>query len=105
MQVPRLRQGVLATGLGPQALSQGAIITGLVWGSIVASVINGHFKNAGSFALAGAFMSSVGIVHAGALQMPELNGIVGGYLIMGVALIAYPIWGKVESLSQDTSQS
>ena len=71
----------------------------------VASMIDGHFKNAGSFALAGAVMSSVGIVHAGALQMPELNGIVGGYLIMGVVLIAYPIWGKVESLSQDTSQS
>ena len=103
MVAAMMQQG--AHVVGHQALSQGAIITGLVWGAIVASVIDGHFKNAGGFALAGAVMSSVGILHTGVLHMPELNGIVGGYLIMGVALIAYPIWGKVESLSQDTSQT
>jgi AGZA family xanthine/uracil permease-like MFS transporter len=66
-------------------------------------VIDGKFKNAGGFALAGAVMSSVGIIHAAALQMPQLSGITGGYLIMGVALIAYPIWGKVESLVDEST--
>ena len=85
--------------VGHQALSQGAIISGLIWGSIVASVIDGKFKYASGFAIAGAVMSSVGIIHAASLQMPQLDGIVGGYLIMGLALIAYPVWGKVESFA------
>lgn len=101
MVAAMMQQGAHVTG--HLALAQGAIITGLIWGSIVASVIDGKFKNAGGFALAGAVMSSVGIIHAAALQMPQLSGITGGYLIMGIALIAYPIWGKVESLVDESA--
>jgi adenine/guanine/hypoxanthine permease len=75
---------------GHLLLSQGAIITGLVWGAIVASIIDGHARKAAAFALAAALMSSTGIIHAGTLQAPELSGIVIGYLITAAFLLVYP---------------
>ncbi len=85
--------------LGHQSLSQGAIITGLIWGAIVANVIDAHFRNAGWFAIAAGVMSSFGIIHSGALQMPTLNGIVAGYLIIGIFMLVYPMVAKVETMS------
>ncbi|WP_223425135.1 xanthine/uracil/vitamin C permease [Tateyamaria pelophila] len=83
---------------GHLALSQGAIITGLVWGAIVADVIDGRFKMAGGFALAAAVMSSVGIIHANTLQLPQLDGITIGYLIIGAFLYVYPAVAPKEDL-------
>jgi adenine/guanine/hypoxanthine permease len=83
-----LQQGAHYTG--HLALSQGAIITGLVWGAIVASVIDGDSRRAAGFALAAAVMSSIGIIHAGTLQMPTLGGIVIGYLTTAAFLFLYP---------------
>ena len=76
--------------LGHQALSQGAIITGLVWGSIVANVIDARFKHAGWFSIAGSAMAAIGILHSSTLHMPHLTGIVGGYLMIGAFLLIYP---------------
>jgi AGZA family xanthine/uracil permease-like MFS transporter len=76
---------------GHLALAQGAIITGLVWGAIVASVIDARFRNAAGFALAAAVMSSVGILHAASLQWPQLDGITLGYLITAAFLFVYPL--------------
>lgn len=83
---------------GHLALSQGAILTGLVWGAIVADVIDGRFRAAGGFALAAAFMSSVGIIHAVALQAPQFDGITVGYLIIGGFLWLYPLVAPREDL-------
>jgi AGZA family xanthine/uracil permease-like MFS transporter len=83
-----LQQGAHYTG--HLALSQGAIITGLVWGAIVASVIDGESRRAAGFALAAAVMASIGIIHAGTLQMPSLSGIVIGYLTTAAFLFLYP---------------
>ena len=83
---------------GHLALSQGAIITGLVWGAIVASVIDGRFRNAGGFAIAAAIMSSVGIVHSASLQMPTLDGITIGYFIAGAFLLIYPMFHDQDDL-------
>lgn len=102
--LPRLGDPTLTAALTQQgayfeghlALSQGAIITGLVWGAIVASVIDGRFKNAGGFALAGAAMSSIGIVHSASLQMPDLSGVTAGYLISAAFLLIYPLFHKAE---------
>ncbi len=91
-----LQQG--AHVLGHQSLSQGAIITGLMWGAIVASVIDGRFRNAGWFSVVGGVMASIGILHSGSLHMPEFDGIVGGYLAIGAFLLLYPLLSKVESL-------
>lgn len=83
---------------GHLALSQGAIITGLVWGAIVADVIDGRFRMAGAFAIAAAAMSSVGIIHSFTLQMPQLDGITLGYLIIGGFLTLYPRIAPKEDL-------
>lgn len=83
---------------GHLALSQGAIITGLVWGAIVADVIDGRFRMAGGFAIAAAVMSSVGVIHASALQMPQFDGITIGYLIIGAFLYIYPAMAPKEDL-------
>ena len=84
-----LQQGAHYTG--HLALSQGAILTGLVWGAIVASLIDGNFKVAGGFTLAGAAMSSVGIVHGAALHWPSLGGPTGGYLVASAFFLIYPL--------------
>ncbi|MCR9089444.1 MAG: xanthine/uracil/vitamin C permease [Rhodobacteraceae bacterium] len=83
---------------GHLALAQGAILTGLVWGAIVASIIDGKFQNAGGFAIAAAVMSSIGIIHGGSLQLPQLDGITVGYLITGAFLLIYPRIAPKEDL-------
>jgi AGZA family xanthine/uracil permease-like MFS transporter len=83
---------------GHLALSQGAIITGLVWGAIVADVIDGRFRMAGAFAFAAAVMSSVGIIHSFTLQMPQFDGITIGYLIIGAFFYIYPMLVPKEDL-------
>ncbi len=83
---------------GHLALAQGAIITGLVWGAIAASVIDARFNNGAGFAFAAAAMSSVGIIHGPSLQMPQFDGITIGYLIMGAFLFFYPKVAPKEDL-------
>ena len=83
---------------GHLALSQGAILTGLIWGAIVASVIDGRFRNAGGFALAAAVMSALGIIHGASLQWPVLNGVTSGYLIAAAFLYIYPLFHKEDDL-------
>ncbi len=85
---------------GHLALSQGAILTGLIWGAIVADVIDGRFRMAGGFALAAAAMSSLGIIHAPTLQMPQFDGITVGYLIIGAFLHLYPLVAPKEDLEE-----
>jgi AGZA family xanthine/uracil permease-like MFS transporter len=102
---PELTAALLQQGAhfgGHEALSQGAIITGLVWGAITASIIDGRFRNAAGFALAAAVMASVGVIHAASLQAPELNGLVGGYLITAAFLALYPLLAPRESLEPET---
>jgi adenine/guanine/hypoxanthine permease len=100
--LPRLGDEALTAALlqqgahfeGHLALSQGAILTGLIWGAIVASVIDGRFRNACGFAFAAAVMSSVGIVHSASLHWPELSGVTAGYLIAAGFLFFYPMFHK-----------
>ncbi|MEP1610538.1 MAG: xanthine/uracil/vitamin C permease [Roseobacter sp.] len=100
---PELTAALLMEGAhfeGHLALSQGAIITGLIWGAIVVGIIDGRFRNAGGFAIAAAVMSSLGIIHGASLQMPQLDGITIGYLITGVFLIFYPMLVSEEDLAE-----
>ncbi len=92
---PELTAALLQQGAhfqGHLALSQGAILTGLIWGAIVASVIDGRFRNAGGFALAAAIMSSVGVIHGASLHWPTLGAVSLGYLIAAAFLYIYPIF-------------
>ncbi|WP_138472807.1 xanthine/uracil/vitamin C permease [Poseidonocella sp. HB161398] len=91
---PALTAALLQQGAhyeGHLALAQGAILTGLVWGAIVAGLIERQFKTAGYFTLAGAAMSSVGIIHGAGLHLPSLAGATGGYLIAAAFFLLYPL--------------
>ncbi|WP_420004834.1 xanthine/uracil/vitamin C permease [Arenibacterium sp. LLYu02] len=96
---PALTAALLQQGAhfeGHLALSQGAILTGLIWGAIVASVIDGNFRNAGGFALAAAVMASLGVIHGASLHWPTLTAVSGGYLIAAAFLLIYPIFHKAD---------
>ncbi|MFD2740062.1 xanthine/uracil/vitamin C permease [Sulfitobacter aestuarii] len=98
---PQLTAAMLMEGAhydGHLALAQGAILTGLIWGAIVAGVIDARFRNAAGFAFAAAAMSSLGIIHAASLQLPQLDGITLGYLITGSFLFLYPLVAPKEDL-------
>jgi len=102
---PDLTAALLQQGAhydGHLALSQGAILTGLIWGAIVASIIDGAHKRAGGFALAAAAMSLVGIIHGASLHWPELNGVTAGYLITAAFLLIYPLVHKDGAEGSDT---
>ncbi|MHA6346300.1 xanthine/uracil/vitamin C permease [Roseivivax sp. CAU 1761] len=86
---------------GHLLLSQGAILTGLIWGAIVASLIDGRFRIAAGFALAAATMSSAGIIHAATLQWPTLTPVAAGYLIAGAFLAIYPLFHRDDARADD----
>ncbi|MCV6824535.1 MULTISPECIES: xanthine/uracil/vitamin C permease [Halocynthiibacter] len=101
---PELTAALLQQGAhfeGHLALSQGAILTGLIWGAIVASVIDGNFRNAAGFALAATIMSSLGVIHGASLHWPELSGVSGGYLIAAAFLYIYPLFHKDGELNNE----
>ena len=98
---PALTGALLQQGAhfeGHLALSQGAIITGLIWGAIVASVIDGDFKNAGGFSAAAGAMAGIGIIHSANLHWPEFSGITIGYFIVALFLLIYPRLVEVEHM-------
>ncbi len=92
--------------VGHQILSQGAIITGLMWGAFLAHLIDAKFKEASGFMLVSAAMASLGIIHSASLHWPSFNGIVGGYLFVGLGILFYSMSTEVERLpdSDDSSE-
>lgn len=104
---PGLTAAMLQQGAhfeGHLALSQGAILTGLIWGAVVASVIDGKFNNAGGFAAAGFLMSAVGIIHSSSLHWPDFNGVTLGYLIAAAFLFIYPRFHTEDSIKPMSSE-
>ncbi len=80
--------------IGQSALSQGAIITGLLWGSILAMLIDLDFKKAATFSGTAAFLTLIGIVHSPNLGL-HFTTIFWGYLMMTALFVA--AWlGKIE---------
>ena len=84
--------------VGQETLAQGSIITGMIWGSLVAQIIDGKFKDAAYFAFAAAAMSSVGILHAASLQAPTFSPVVIGYVIAGAFFLIYPMTTEIRML-------
>ncbi|HNT97371.1 MAG TPA: hypothetical protein PKK31_03780 [Elusimicrobiales bacterium] len=87
--VPRaLKDHLLAAGglhlEGLAALSQGAIISGLLWGAICASLIDCRYKAAAWFSAAAAALAGAGFIHAAAAG-PRLDSpFFRSYLFMAV---------------------
>jgi len=72
---------------GQSALASGSILTGLLWGSLVAFLLDGRPRAAATAALAGAALTLVGVIHS-----PELgwqpSQIFWGYLLVAALLAA-----------------
>jgi AGZA family xanthine/uracil permease-like MFS transporter len=79
------QQGIV--WIGQSALSQGAIITGLLWGAIVSMLIDLDFKKAATFSGTAAFLTLIGIVHAPSLGL-HFSTIFWGYLMMTALFVA-----------------
>ncbi|MDM8542246.1 hypothetical protein QUF90_14285 [Desulfococcaceae bacterium HSG9] len=80
--------------VGQSALAQGAIITGLLWGAIVAMLIDLDFKKAASFSGTAAVLTLIGIIHSPSMGL-HFNAIFWGYMMMTALFVA--AWlGKVE---------
>jgi AGZA family xanthine/uracil permease-like MFS transporter len=73
--------------IGQSALSQGAIITGLLWGAILAMLIDLDFKKAATFSGTTAVLTLIGIVHAPSLGL-HFTPIFWGYVMMTALFVA-----------------
>ncbi|MGE0488736.1 MAG: xanthine/uracil/vitamin C permease [Vulcanimicrobiota bacterium] len=78
--------------LGHSALAQGAIVSGLLWGAIVAFLIDGHTRQSAGFCLGAALLTLIGILHAPHVGYNP-SPIAGGYLIMALLLIGFDLSG------------
>jgi len=74
--------GVVYSGL--LTLGQGAILAGLVFGSIVAFIIDKRFIHATIFAACGALLSFVGLIHAEKVGWNANGQVALGYLFIAV---------------------
>ena len=106
------RSGLAAAGViyrGLLILGSGAILAGLVLGAIVTFIIDRRFLSASVFALVGAALSFVGLIHAEKIQW-EANGQVAlGYLLVGLVCLAFaathPAPRDAEQMPRATGQS
>jgi adenine/guanine/hypoxanthine permease len=74
---------------GTALLGGGAILAGLVLGSIVAFIIDKNFLAAAAYCLAGAILGFVGLIHAEAVGWNVGGQIALGYLFAGIVLVVF----------------
>jgi adenine/guanine/hypoxanthine permease len=93
--VAKLAQvGVLYQGLA--IMGGGAILGGLVLGAIAAFVIDGAFRKAAGFALAGAVLTFFGFMHGEAIGIGQTPLVALSYLIVAAILIGCGMSAKVD---------
>jgi adenine/guanine/hypoxanthine permease len=93
--------GTTASQVGDEALANaglvyhgtvlggGAILAGLVLGSIVAFIIDKNFLAAAAYCLAGAILGFIGLIHAEQVGWNVGGQIALGYLLAGIVLVAF----------------
>lgn len=74
-------------------------------GGFLALLIDSKFKEASGFMLVAAVMTSLGIIHSASLHMPSFNGIVGGYLFVGLGILFYSMSTTVEQITNHDDSS
>jgi len=73
--------------LGQSALANGAIVSGMLWGSFTVFLIDGKIRQAQIVAVLAAAMTAVGIIHDASLHWPDFtNPLVWGYLLLAAIL-------------------
>jgi adenine/guanine/hypoxanthine permease len=106
--------GTTAAQVGPDALANaglvyhgtallggGAILAGLVLGSIVAFIIDKNFLAAAAYCLAGAILGFIGLIHAEQVGWNVGGQIALGYLFAGIVLVAFWAVNRRGGLSAD----
>lgn len=85
---PQLIENMLNTQgihyLGQNALAQGSIVIGLLWGAIVANVIDKNLMKAGYFTLAAGILTVFGIIHNKSLGIFLDSNLFYGYLLIAL---------------------
>ncbi len=74
--------------LGQTALSQGAIITGLLWGAITAFLIDFKFLNASLFSFIAAILTLFGFIHSPRISLHFSNLFIA-YAVMGFLFLLF----------------
>lgn len=92
----------LSTGIVP--LGQGAMFSGLIWGAILVFIIDNSFKKAAYAALAGAFLSATGFMHAPKLQLFFDYQYFLGYMVMAAFFIGYSLYFKTTEIEESTQK-
>jgi len=91
-------QGVYVQSYG--LLAKGAIITGLLWGSILACLVDRDLRKAMAFGLLASCLSLVGVIHAEQIGF-ALSPIAIGYLVLTALLGVFQL---VESSRQKAAE-
>ncbi len=78
---------------GTQILGGGAILAGLVLGSIVAFIIDRAFTRAAAYCFIGAILSFVGLIHGAQVAWNAGGQVALGYLFFGLVCLGFG-WAK-----------
>lgn len=73
---------------GHQIMAQGAIVSGLVWGAIVAYLVDRKTKHSAGFCFAGSFLTLIGVIHGPTLGWYP-NEIAGSYALLGLVILCF----------------
>ena len=79
--------GVLYHGL--ETLGGGAIITSIIWAGISISIIDGNSKSAAIYAMLGACLSFLGVIHSEQLAWAASFSLTAAYALVA-AVLFYP---------------
>jgi AGZA family xanthine/uracil permease-like MFS transporter len=90
--------GVIYNGM--KTLGEGAILAGLVLGAIVAFIIDRKFFHAGLFALGGAILSWIGLIHGEKVEWAANPQVTLGYIFLAVVCFAFMAL-KLEPLDEN----
>lgn len=84
-----INEGVMWPGV--TELKYGAILTGMLWASMTAFIIDKRLDKAGYVSFAAAFLALVGFIHSPQLGL-TVNPFFIGYLVMGIVCIVFNVF-------------
>ena len=73
----------------PETLGGGAIITSIIWAGISISIIDGNSKSAAIYAMLGACLSFLGVIHSNQLAWAASFSLTAAYALVA-AVLYYP---------------
>jgi AGZA family xanthine/uracil permease-like MFS transporter len=74
---------------GLQTLGEGAVLVGLILGTMVTYILEKKFLYAGIASFAGAVLSFIGLIHAPEVAWAANPQVALGYVFFGIVCVAY----------------